>query len=112
MQHLYLTAIKFTWREEASASFRQVQLAFASAILLKHFQSDLHLTIEADASDYALGCIMSQPSPQGDLHPVCYYSKKNSCAKLNYPIYDKKLLVVVAGFKQWRVYVEGARFPV
>ena len=67
------------------------------------------LTIEADASDYALGCILSQPSPKGDLHPVCFYSRKFSAAELNYPIYDKEQLAVVAGFKQWRVYVEGAR---
>ena len=105
-------ARKFTWSEKAGASFRQLQLAFTSAPILRHFQPHLPLTIEADASDYALGCILSQPSPQGDLHPVCFYSRKFSGAELNYPIYDKELLAVVAGFKQWRVYVEGARFPV
>ena len=92
-------ARKFTWTEKAGDSFRQLQIAFTSTPLLKHFQPDLPLTIEADASDYALGCILAQPSPQGDLHPVCYYSRKFSSAELNYPIYDKELLAVVAGFK-------------
>ena len=92
-------ARNFTWTEKAGDSLRRLQLAFTSAPLLKHFQPGLPLTIEADASDYALGCILSQPSHQGDLHPVCYYSRKFSAAELNYPIYDKELLAVVAGFK-------------
>ena len=55
--------------------------------------------MEADASDFALGCILSQTNPDGELHPVCYYSRKFSPAELNYPIYDKELLAVVEAFK-------------
>ena len=68
--------------------------------------------MEADASDFALGCILSQPTPAGELHPICYYSKKFTPAELNYPIYDKEPLAVVEAFRQWRVYVEGASYPV
>lgn len=46
------------------------------------------------------------------LHPICFYSRKFTAAELNYPIYDKELLAVVEGFRQWRVYVEGAAHPV
>ena len=99
---------KFTWTEKAGEAFRQLQQAFTSAPILRHFQPDLPITIETDASDFAIGCILSQPGPNGDLHPVCFYSRKLSPAELNYPIYDKELLAVVAAFKHWRVYVEGA----
>ena len=105
-------AAKFCWSSAAAAAFSALQHAFTSAPILQHFQPDLPLTIEADASDFALGCILSQPSPTGDLHPVCYYSRKFTAAELNYPIYDKELLAVVAAFKQWRVYVEGAAHPI
>ena len=105
-------AVKFTWSEQAGAAFQQLQRAFTSAPVLRHFQPELPLTIEADASDFAIGCILSQTTPQGDLHPVCYYSRKFSAAELNYPIYDKELLAVVEGFKHWRVYVEGAQHAV
>ena len=67
--------------------------------MLQHFQPDLPITVEADASDFALGCILSQENPDGELHPVCYYSRKVSSAELNYPIYDKELLAVVEAFK-------------
>ena len=71
------------------------------AILLwkePHFQPDLPLTIKADASGFAFGCIISQIFAAGDLHPICFYSRKFTPAELNYPIYDKELLAVVEAF--------------
>ena len=68
--------------------------------------------MEADASEFALGCILSQQNPDEELHPVCYYSRKFTPVELNYPIYDKELLAVVEAFKQWRVYLEGPASPV
>ena len=100
--------VKFSWSSQADEAFRALKLAFTSAPILQHFQPDLPLTIEADASDFALGCILSQPSPDGSLRPICFYSSKFTPTKLNYPIYDKELLAVVSAFQQWRVYVEGA----
>ena len=79
-------AVKFSWSLEADVAFRTLQQAFTTAPVL---QPELPLTIEADASDFALGCILSQPSPEADLHPVCFYSCKFTPAELNYPIYDK-----------------------
>ena len=58
----------------------------------------LPITMETDASDFAVGGILSQTSPEGTLHPICFYSIKLSPAELNYPIYDKEVLAVVAGF--------------
>ena len=53
-------ATRFTWTPEADAAFLQLQQAFTTAPVLQHFQSDEPLTIEADATDFALGCILSQ----------------------------------------------------
>ena len=91
--------VRFTWSPAADAAFKQLQQSFTSAPVLQHFQPELPLTIEADASDFALGCILSQTSPAGDLHPVCFYSRKFTLAELNYPIYDKELLAVVEAFR-------------
>ena len=93
-------SVRFTWSDEAAAAFRSLQLAFTSAPILRHFQPDRPLVVEADASDFALGCVLSQPSDDGHLHPLCFYSRKFTPAELNYPIYDKELLAVVAAFKQ------------
>ena len=106
------TKHKFTWTQQAGEAFQQLQTAFTTAPVLTHFQPHLPITMETDASDFAIGGILSETSPEGTMHPMCFYSKKLSPAKLNCPIYDKELLGVVAGFKHWRVYVEGAQHSV
>ena len=64
--------------------------------------------MEADAFDFALGAIISQPDDNGKLHPVTYYSHKLSLAEVNYEIYNKEFLAIVTAFKKWRAYLEGA----
>ena len=51
--------VRFTWSPEADSACKQLQQAFTSAPVLIHYQPELPLTIEADASDFALGCILS-----------------------------------------------------
>ena len=102
----------FGWTTEADAAFHSLKLAFTSAPVLQHYQPLQPLTLEADASDFGLGCVLSQPDPSGELHPVAYYSRKFIAAELKYPIYDKELLAIVAAFRQWRVYLEGAAHPI
>ena len=109
---LTIKSVRFTWSNAAAAAFRSLQQAFTTASILRHYQPDLPLTVEADASDFALGCVLSQPSADGHLHPLCFYNMKFTSAELNHPIYDKELLALVAAFKQWRVYMEGAAHPV
>jgi len=35
-----------------------------------------------------------------------------SLAELNYDIYDKKLLAIVAAFQEWRVYLKGFKYQI
>ena len=57
---------KFNWTPAADAAFLQLQQSFTSAPIFQHFQPDKPLTIEVDASDFALGCILLQTSAAGD----------------------------------------------
>ena len=41
-------------------------------------------------------------------HSIVYFSRKFSSLKLNYSIYDKKLMTIVMSFKQWKHYLENA----
>jgi hypothetical protein len=46
---------------------------------------------------------------ENKLHPVAHYSRKLQPAELNYEIYDKEMLAIVAAFKIWRPYLEGSK---
>jgi hypothetical protein len=98
----------FRWTPAAQTTFELLKQAFVSAPILAHFNPDRDIIIEADASDYAIGCILSQPDTRGILHPVAYYSRKLQPAEINYTIHDKELLAIVQAFKHWRAYLEGA----
>ena len=80
-------------------AFNQLKLAFTSAPVLKHADTNRPFVVETDASDFAIGGILSQ-SYNGALHPVAYYSRKLSSAKINYEVHDKELLAIIACFYQ------------
>ncbi|MBW0580226.1 hypothetical protein O181_119941, partial [Austropuccinia psidii MF-1] len=57
-----------------------------------------------DASDYALGAVLSQVSDSGK-HPIAFDSHKLLPAELNYEIHDKELLGIVWALKRWRAFL-------
>jgi hypothetical protein len=68
--------------------------------------------METDASDFAMGAVLSQEGNGRRLHPVAFYSRKFSAAEINYEIHDKELLAIVDSFQEWRCLLEGASHPV
>jgi len=55
--------------------------------------------VETDASDFALGAILSQFGIDGLLHLVAFYSWKLTSAEINYQVYDKEFLAIITAFE-------------
>ena len=86
---------------------------FVEAPILRHFDPSLQPIMETDASDFAIGAILSQRFPEDDkLHPTAFMSRKMQPAEINYEVHDKELLAIVAAFKEWKRYLEGAQHQV
>ena len=67
--------IKCEFDPEAQKQFEALKLAFTTAPILQHFNPELSTTIETDASDYALGAILSQVLGNPKVkHPVAFNS--------------------------------------
>jgi len=66
----------------------------------------LPFTITTDASDFAIGAVLSQNHGKGD-QPVAYESRKLNHAEQNYPIHEKELLAIVHAIRLWKSYLEG-----
>jgi transposase InsO family protein len=98
--------VKFTWNTSAQAAFDELKSRLTSAPILRHFDHTKPCVIETDASDFALGAVCSQYDENDILHPIAYYSRKLLSSEVNYQIYDKELLAIVAAFKHWRHYLE------
>jgi len=106
------TAGKWSWNQEAEAAFKELKKRFTTAPILAHFDAQRAVIIETDASDFAIGAVLSQRDEEGRLHPVAFHSRKFTPAEINYEIHDKELLAVVDAFKHWRRYCEGATHQV
>ena len=78
---------------------------------MKHFNPDLEIVVETDASDYVSAGILSQVH-DGVLYPVAFFSKKHSPAECNYEIYDKKLMAIVKSFEEWHAELESTPHPI
>jgi RNase H-like domain found in reverse transcriptase len=68
--------------------------------------------VETDASDYALGAILSLFDEEGVLHPVAFHSWTFTGAELNYDVHDKELLGIFEAFQRWWHYLEGSGSPI
>ena len=102
------TTDTWTWNPEAELAFQELKQRFTSAPILAHFNPQEPAIVEPDASDFALGAVLSQRDENNRLHPVAFHSRKFTPAEINYDIHDKELLAIVDAFKHWRRYCEGA----
>ena len=50
----------FIWGKEQDEAFEELKKRFTSALILAHFYPDRRMGIETEASDFALGAILSQ----------------------------------------------------
>ena len=58
--------------------------------------------MEVDASNDAVGAILSQEQDDKKLHPIGYYSKTLNSAEQNYAITEKELLGLILALEHWR----------
>lgn len=100
----------FTWSPEAQAAFSKLKTLFTSAPILVHPDPELPFVVEVDASDSAVGAILSQRiGEKMQLHPCAYFSRLMSSAERNYDIGNKELLAIKEAFSEWRHLLEGAK---
>jgi len=99
---------EWKWNRQAEEAFRELKQWFTTAPILAHFDATKPVIIETDASNFAIGAVLSQRNEEGRLHPVAFHSQKFQPAEINYEIHDKELLAIVDAFKHWRRYFEGA----
>lgn len=78
-------------------SFDLLKKSFTSAPALVQWDPSAQIVVETDASDYALGCILSIIVDE-EVHPVAFHSRTFSALELNYDVHDKELLAIFKAF--------------
>ena len=70
---------------------------------------DKEMRVEADASDYATGGVLSVKCKDEKWRLVAFISKSLNAMEQNYEIHDKEMLAVIRCLETWRHYLEGAK---
>src|SRR5947209_4498186 len=84
----------WNFSDECRSSFNSLKEAFTSAPILTHWVPDTPITVETDASNYAITGILSITCSNGELCPVAFYSCTLTALELNYDTHDKELLAI------------------
>ena len=107
---------RLTWKgtpwdfsDSCRTSFETLKKAFTTAPILEQWIPGSPLIVETDASDYALGAILSTISDSNnEVYPIAFHSQTFTSTELNYDVHDKELLAIFETFKSWQHYLEGS----
>ncbi len=102
----------FKWEKPQQDAFDEIKRRVASKPVIATPNPELAYIIEADASGKGIGAVASQRNEQGELHPIAFYSRALKGPELNYGIPDQELLAIVEAFKEWKVYLIGAKHKI
>ena len=100
---------KWKWKEEQEEAFAKLKEIFTTEPVLAAPDLDKEMRVEADASDYATGGVLSVKGEDGKWRPVAFISKSLNDTERNYEIHDKEMLAVIRCLEAWRHFLEGAR---
>jgi len=86
---------KWRWGDEQQKAFDELKKVFTSKPVLAAPDLDKEFRVEADASNYATGGVLSMKCSDEKWRPVTFISKSLSNTEQNYEIHDKEMLAVV-----------------
>ncbi|THH12930.1 hypothetical protein EUX98_g9775, partial [Antrodiella citrinella] len=104
--------VRWDWTTQCQLAFESLKKAFTGSPILHHWVPGRQLTIETDASDYAIASILSITDDDGEIRPIAFRSRTLGAAELNYDVHDKELLAIFDAFQSWRHYLEGSELTI
>ena len=101
-------SVRFEWTQEAQDAFDKLKLALQEATSLAFPHPNLPCIVDSDASDVAIGAVLSQVI-DGVERPIAFYSKIMNQTQRNYCPTRRELLAVIAALQHFRHYLLGNR---
>ena len=104
--------IVWRWSDRQQEAFDTLKKKFCEQPVLQMADPEKPFRLETDASNFAVGAVLSQQDDEGSWKPVAFYSKSFSEAERNYEIHDKELAAIVKSLDEYRHYLEGGPHPI
>lgn len=92
--------VEFKWTDVCQEAFNELKSILITEHLLQYPDFSRTFNLTCDASNYAIGCVLSQ-GPIGADPPIAYGSRTLNRAKQNYNTTEKELCAIMWGVKQF-----------
>ena len=100
------------WTEDCERAFRTLQDALTRAPVLRNPDFERPFTLQTDASNIAVGAVLSQTDAVGEEHPVCFWSKKLLPREQRYATVERECLAVKLSIEKFSSYLLGRHFVI
>jgi len=101
----------YVWNDKTEKAFITLKTSLTTEPLLQYPDFTRPFVLTTDASNDAIGAVLSQ-GPIGKDLPIAYASRTLNNAERNYPTVEKELLAIVWGCKYFRQYLYGRTFTI
>jgi len=99
--------VKWVWGESQQKAFDELKEVFTTKPVLAAPDLDKEFRVEADASNYITGGVLSMKCSDNLWRPVAFISKSLNDTERNYKIHNKEMLAVIRCLEAWRHFLEG-----
>ena len=103
--------VTFHWSDLCQAAFEELKSILTKEPLLQYPDFSRTFNLTCDASNFAIGSVLSQ-GPIGKDPPIAYASRTLNKAEQNYNTTEKELCAIIWGVKQFRPYLYGQKFNI
>ena len=102
---------KFAFGVEQKESFVMLKKKLTEDPVLRLYNPEANTELHTDASKIGIGAILLQQGPEDEkMHPVIFYSKKNSRDEEKYSSFELEVMAAVKAMEKFRVYLRGHHF--
>ena len=101
----------FQWTNLQEQAFETLKNCLTEQPILQFPDFEKSFNVTTDASNFAIGAILSQGEYPKDL-PVAFASRCLNSAEINYSVIEKELLAIVWAVRHFRPYLYGRRFRI
>ena len=111
LTELFKKNVPYTWNGKTEMAFVTLKSLLTTEPLLQHPDFTRTFVLTTDASNDAIGAILSQ-GPVGKDLPIAYASRTLNNAERNCPTIEKELLAIVWRCKYFRQYLYGRKLTI
>jgi len=102
LRRLTFKDVQFDWMEQQEKAFQEIKRLLTAAPVLRYYDLNKEVVIEADSSEVGLGAVLTQEG-----HPVAYASRALTPTEQRYAQIEKEMLAIVFATERFDQYILG-----